>query len=97
MIRFYESKGLLDYKRDVNGYRIYKEEEVALVKKIIILNNAGILLKDIALLRDCLYDKPQDFCSDLKFKLESARDNIDLQIKSLNDSKSRLDKLLLPR
>ena len=95
MIRFYEELGILEPKRDINGYRIYNQADIKLVKKVILLNKAGLPLKDIALLKDCLCDKPQNFCSTLKGKLEVTRQDITSQINSLIQSKKLLDDLLM--
>lgn len=95
MIRFYETVGILKPKRNINGYRTYNVQDVTLIQQVVLLNKAGLALKDIALLRDCLQDKPQDFCTTLKDKLELTRSEIDLQINSLEKSKKLLDKILL--
>ena len=35
-IRFYEKEGLLNPERNDNGYREYEENEIAILKKIIV-------------------------------------------------------------
>lgn len=94
MIRFYEKLNLVSPQRNSSGYRIYKAQDIDFIKKVMILNRAGLPLKDIALLRDCLNDEPQDFCTVLRRKLEDKRADIDRQIDSLNESKALLDNLL---
>ncbi len=46
-IRFYEKEGLLNPKREENGYRDYSEEDIERLKKIIILRKLGITVTDI--------------------------------------------------
>ncbi len=46
-IRFYEKDGLLKPCRKENNYRDYSEEEVALLKKIVIYRKLGISIGDI--------------------------------------------------
>lgn len=46
-IRFYEKEGLLNPKRKENGYREYSEEDIALLKKIIIFRKLGLPLPEI--------------------------------------------------
>lgn len=46
-IRFYEKEGLLKPVRKENNYRDYSEEEVALLKKIVIYRKLGISIGDI--------------------------------------------------
>jgi DNA-binding transcriptional MerR regulator len=46
-IRFYEKKNLIHPERGANAYREYSEEDVATLKKIIILRKIGISVGDI--------------------------------------------------
>lgn len=46
-IRFYEKEGLLSPMRGENRYREYSEEDVVLLKKIIILRKVGFSVADI--------------------------------------------------
>jgi DNA-binding transcriptional MerR regulator len=41
-IRFYEKKGLLSPARNQNGYREYSEEDIEILKKIILFRKMGI-------------------------------------------------------
>ncbi len=49
-IRFYEKEGLLNPKRNENSYREYDNEDIELLKKIIVLRKIGIPVEDIKLL-----------------------------------------------
>lgn len=46
-IRFYEKEGLLNPERKDNGYREYDENEIAILKKIIIYRKLGISIPNI--------------------------------------------------
>ncbi|MDE6722978.1 MAG: MerR family transcriptional regulator, partial [Eubacterium sp.] len=46
-IRFYEKEGLLNPARKENGYRDYSDEDIAVLKKIIIYRKLGISVTDI--------------------------------------------------
>ena len=46
-VRFYEKEGLLSPARGENGYREYSEEDVSLLKKIIIFRKLGFAVTDI--------------------------------------------------
>lgn len=48
-IRLYESKGLIDVKRDDNGYRNYSNEDVNTLKNIKVLRSVGVSISDIKL------------------------------------------------
>ena len=49
-IRFYEKEGLLSPKRNENSYIEYNDEDIELLKKIIVLRKIGIPVEDIKLL-----------------------------------------------
>lgn len=61
-IRFYEEKGLLEPKRQVqNGYRDYSEEDVDMLKRIKLLRKLSVPIEEIKKLQtkhmtlgDCL-------------------------------------------
>lgn len=46
-IKYYEEKGLLSIKKDVNGYRNYTKEDLETLKKISIYRKLGICIDDI--------------------------------------------------
>lgn len=46
-IRFYEKEGLLNPERKENGYREYEENEISILKKIIIYRKLGISIQNI--------------------------------------------------
>lgn len=46
-VRFYEKEGLISPARGSNSYREYSEEDVAVLKKIIIFRKLGISVEDI--------------------------------------------------
>lgn len=94
MLRFYEEAGILQPVRSAGNYRLYSSDDVAYVQKVILLNQAGLSLKDIAILRDCLHDRPQDFCPALRQKLRAVHDEIGEKISSLKRSQALLAGLL---
>lgn len=51
-IRFYEKKGLLCPVRKENGYREYSEDDIEILKKIILFRKMGISIGDIKALLD---------------------------------------------
>ena len=94
MLRFYESAGILVPARTPGGYREYREQDIAFARKVVLLNRAGLALKDIALLRDCLNDEPQNFCSELRGKLADTQARIRQQIDGLHRSEQLIAGLL---
>ena len=47
-IRFYEKEGLISPQRKENNYRNYSEEDIAKLKKILVLRKLGISVREIA-------------------------------------------------
>ena len=90
MLRFYEGAGILVPARTPGGYR-----DIGFARKVVLLNRAGLALKDIALMRDCLNDEPQDFCPALRGKLADTLAHIGSQIESLRQSEQLLADLLV--
>lgn len=66
MLRFYETAGLLMPRRTAQGWREYDAADAVFIRKAAQLNRAGVPLKDLALMRDCLRDEPQQFCAELR-------------------------------
>ena len=94
MLRFYEDAGILYPRRNGAGYRLYDEQDIEYVRKVSMLNRAGLALKDIAILRDCLNDRPQDFCPALRGKLHEVSAKIERQIIELQALQTLLACLL---
>ncbi len=46
-VRFYEKEGLISPKRSGNSYREYSDEDVAVLKKIVVLRKLGMTVSDI--------------------------------------------------
>ena len=94
MLRFYEAQGLLSPARNAAGYRLYGEADVAQVAKIRLLQQAGLALKDITLLHDCLHDRPQAFCPALRDKLHACQTKTAARIAQLQETQALLTRLL---
>ncbi|MBQ4602398.1 MAG: MerR family transcriptional regulator, partial [Clostridia bacterium] len=46
-IRYYEKEGLLSVERKENKYRDYRQEDIAVLKKIIVLRKIGVTVEEI--------------------------------------------------
>lgn len=68
-VRFYEKEGLIEPQRGENGYRDYNEEDIDILKKIIILRKIGIAVSDIEGIFDGVKAMP-DVLADNITKLE---------------------------
>jgi DNA-binding transcriptional MerR regulator len=53
-LRYYETQGLLPSARSANGYRVYHEHDVRLVREIRSLQAAGFSLEEVRPFVECL-------------------------------------------
>lgn len=53
-LRYYEAQGLLPTERSANGYRVYDENHVRLVREIRSLQAIGFSLQDVRPFVECL-------------------------------------------
>ncbi|MFF0542069.1 MerR family transcriptional regulator [Nocardia thailandica] len=53
-LRYYESRGLLRAERDGNGYRVYGEEDLVVLRQIRTLRGCGFELEEIRPFVECL-------------------------------------------
>ena len=85
-IRFYEKEGLLNPVRKENNYRDYSEEEVTILKKIVIYRKLGISIGDIKSI----------FVGDLSLEAAIRKnvDSINKEISELTVAASFCDKIL---
>ena len=77
-IRFYEKEGLLNPARKENGYRDYSDDDIAVLKKIIIYRKLGISVTDIKKI----------FANELELQeaVSQSIDNLQKEIERLNGS-----------
>ena len=80
-VKYYEEQGLLQIKKDENGYRNYTENDVKILKEISVYRKLGISIADIRLLLEkkdtqilekILREKESEL-SDRKEELEALR------------------------
>ncbi len=84
-VRFYEREGLISPKRSGNSYREYSDEDVATLKRIVILRKMGMTVADI---RDYL-----DGAASLQELLEQNIAELEKQMKELEGA-LRVSKLM---
>lgn len=72
-LRIYERKGLLDPARTTGGSRRYSEHDIALLRRIQDLTNAGVNLEGVRRILDLEAE-----VAGLQAKLERARADLDL-------------------
>ena len=82
-IRFYEKEGLISPQREGNGYRDYSEEDVARLKKIIILRKIGLPVNEIA----DIFDGAKTLPEALEENLQNLQKQMDELRGAMNMSK----------
>ncbi|GAA4089001.1 MerR family transcriptional regulator [Nonomuraea soli] len=98
LLRYYEEQGLLTPVRRANGYRDYAESDVAAVRHIRLLLEAGLPTVAIGRLLHCVHDDggravPTP-CPGLVEQLRRERGRIAATIADLQASQRALDGLL---
>ncbi|MEU6037569.1 MerR family transcriptional regulator [Actinomadura sp. NPDC047616] len=98
LLRYYEEQGLLRPTRSPNGYRAYAETDVAAVRHIRTLLEAGLPTSVIAEILDCVHDEGErvvpDRCPGMVAHLAREHARITDAITRLQTSQRALDGLL---
>ncbi len=90
-IRFYEKEGLLTPQRNENSYREYSEDDIQLIKKIIVFRKIGLSVEDIKhILEDelslqnalskniiSLHEKMKELDGAIKLSMEMQENNLE--------------------
>lgn len=94
-IRFYEKEGLLSPERKENNYRDYSEQDVAALKKILVLRKLGFTVEEISLMQKgelSLTDVTYDNISRLEKEITSLKGALEIT-KSLSKEKVSFETL----
>ncbi|MBB3665280.1 DNA-binding transcriptional MerR regulator [Prauserella sediminis] len=91
-LRYYESQGLLEPDRNLNGYREYGDSAVVTVNQIKNLLAAGLSSQDIAYLQPCASGEDPEFeyCGELVDALEARLSTLQSRIDGLVRSRDAL-------
>ncbi|MFD3961501.1 MULTISPECIES: MerR family transcriptional regulator [Streptomyces] len=98
-LRYYEAQGLLEARRETNGYRAYDEDALASVRKIRALLRAGLSTEVIRQVLPCARGEQPgfDWCEDLRAILDGELADLDERIEALRRSRGALAGLLEAR
>lgn len=77
MLRYYENLGLIQPHRASNNYRIYTQKDIENIKKIKILNDAGMNLKDIHVLLPC-FDLDEGYLRCVQWFKKNCKQNLSM-------------------
>lgn len=96
MIRYYEERGLLSPERSDSNYRNYVQDDVCRLRRIQILQEAGLTLKVIRNLMPCVSGEPIQFeaCPLVIKTLHDEKLKMDRQIQNLSESRTLLESYL---
>ncbi|MFW1799663.1 MerR family transcriptional regulator [Acinetobacter nematophilus] len=97
MLRYYEELGLIHPLRTANHYRFYNQQDIENIRKIKVLNHAGMHLKDIKRLLPCfdLGEEKFTLCPVVKQALNRELKNISEKISKLKQSQDLLKSFLI--
>ncbi|MFI6517764.1 MerR family DNA-binding transcriptional regulator [Spirillospora sp. NPDC050679] len=92
-LRYYEQQGLISADRDANGYRVYDDDSVDLVRKIAHLLRAGLSSEDVLGFVECLRTKdpvPDADCVTALQVFSERLGALDERIRALTQMRDRL-------
>lgn len=91
-LRYYEEHGLLRARRGANGYRVYDETELRVVREIRSLLDVGFSVADIRPFVRCLRagNEYGDVCPDSIAVLRRRLAEVDAAVEELTDVRRRL-------
>jgi DNA-binding transcriptional MerR regulator len=111
-LRYYEAQGLLPAGRSANGYRVYDEYHVRLVREIRSLQAIGFSLEDVRPFVECLlagyesgddcpasvdvYRRKLEYLERHIAELRDVRDRLSERLASLGDGPAALCEMLPP-
>ncbi|MFF9202108.1 MerR family transcriptional regulator [Streptomyces sp. NPDC014986] len=95
LLRYCEAQGLLDARRERNGYRDYDEDAVVTVRRVRALLDAGLSTEVIRSVLPCVRGEVQempefDWCADLRAVLQKERTAMDDHIEELRRTRGTL-------
>lgn len=98
-VRYYEAEGMIQPKREKNGYRDYSEEDLQILKKIKLLRSLHVSLEDIKALQKEALDL-NTFLEKHIQELECARDDYEYSVhicRKMCDEKAKYGTLNVKR
>ncbi|WP_246486241.1 MerR family transcriptional regulator [Kribbella qitaiheensis] len=95
-VRYYESQGLLKPGREPNGYRTYRDEDVAVVREVKALLSLGLTAEQTYPFIECLRagNDRADVCPASLTAYRTRIAEVDRRIAELSDLRARLTDLL---
>ncbi|HEY0692714.1 MAG TPA: MerR family transcriptional regulator [Kribbella sp.] len=95
-VRYYESQGLLKPGRQANGYRIYTEQDVVVVREVKALLSLGLTAEQTYPFIECLRagNDRADVCPASLTAYRTRIAEVDRRIAELSDLRARLTDLL---
>ena len=92
MLRYYEGQGLLQPVRKASGYRVYGDADVEIVRRITMLNAAGLTLQTIRQILPCARPGSLSFrpCAEFKDGVRRTLAKLNSQIAALSESRRLL-------
>lgn len=96
-LRYYEEQGLLRPERRPSGYRVYRDADVAAVRRIRVLLAAGLSTAHIVQVLPCMVDDEgllTPSCPELVDALVEHRERIGEAIAELEATRANLDAII---
>ena len=63
-LRYYEKEGMVSPKRHENGYRYYDQQDIAILKNIVVMKYAHFSLAEMKSMEDLYVQNPGTACNE---------------------------------
>jgi len=72
-LRYYDKEGIVSPKRQVNGYRLYDEDDITSLKNLVILKYARFTLAEIKQMEELMIQVPSSDCNEISRGILSSK------------------------
>ena len=72
-LRYYEKEGMVSPKRHENGYRYYDEQDIAILKNIVVMKYAHFTLAEMKSMEDLYIQNPGTECNEISKHILNAK------------------------
>lgn len=72
-LRYYEKEGMVSPKRQENGYRYYDEQDIAILKNIVVMKYAHFTISEMKSMEEIYTREPSDACNEIGKRILGAK------------------------
>ena len=72
-LRYYDKEGLVSPQRQANGYRLYDEKDVEILKNLVVMKYARFTLSEIKQMEELISQAPNSDCNEISRGILSSK------------------------